>query len=128
MKILIVDDSAMDKKLLSNMLKKIGIECDIIVASDGEEGFQLLSKHYQDVGLILLDWQMPKMDGIEFMKGIVNVPEVANIPIVMVTASSSEDNRVFAKKINPKLAGYIVKPYNKETLLKVVGPFFGLDS
>ena len=123
MKILIIDDSLLDRKLLVNMLKKAGIENEILQAADGEEGLKTLSAHYKDLCLILLDWQMAKMNGIEFMSGVVKVPEVAYIPIVMITASGSEDNKRVAKQTNPNLAGYVVKPYTSDQLLQIIRPF-----
>jgi len=122
MKILIIDDSLMDRKLLINAFKKNGIDYDILQAVDGEEGLKVLSENYKDINLILLDWQMPKMDGLDFMKNVMSIPEVASIPIVMVTASGSEDNKKQAHEINPNLAGYIVKPYSIERLLEIVSP------
>lgn len=123
MKILIVDDSLMDRKLTMNALKKNGIDNEVVQASNGEEGLKILSSQYKDIGLILLDWQMPQIDGIEFMKGVVNVFEVKDIPIVMITASGSEDNKKQAYGVNPKLAGYIVKPYRPEKLIETIKPF-----
>ena len=105
------------------MLKKNSIEKEILQASDGEEGLSVLASHYKDIGLILLDWQMPKMDGIEFMKGVVSVPHTSSIPIVMITASASEENKTLAREVNPKLAGYIVKPYKPETLIETIKPY-----
>jgi CheY-like chemotaxis protein len=125
MKILIVDDSLMDRKLLTNLLRKNGIEHEILEAINGEEGIKVLSGNYRDIGLILLDWQMPKLDGIGFMKGISTVPEVSDIPIVMITASSSEENRKQAHEVNPNLAGYVVKPFRPETLVEMVRPYVG---
>lgn len=120
MKILVVDDSLMDRRLTMNLLKKNDIENEVLQAGDGEEGLQILSENYQDIALILLDWQMPKMDGIEFMKGVVKVPEVAQIPIIMITASGSDDNKREAREANPNLAGYVVKPYKPEELLELI--------
>ena len=115
----------MDRKLLVNLLKKNGIENEILQAADGEEGFKVLSDNYQNICLILLDWQMPKMSGIEFMQGVVKVPlsEIKSIPIVMITASGSEENRKQAKDVNPNLAGYLVKPYTPQKLIETVKPF-----
>lgn len=121
-KILIVDDSLMDRKLLMNVLRKNGVSSEFLEAVDGEEGIKMLSNNYQEIGLILLDWQMPKMDGIAFMKGVLQVPEVSSIPIIMITASSSPENKKFAHEVNPKLAGYIVKPFRPDTLLETVRP------
>ncbi|MCA9399645.1 MAG: response regulator, partial [Candidatus Omnitrophica bacterium] len=65
-------------------------------------------------------WQMPNIDGIEFMQGVVNVPTVSNIPIIMITASGSEDNQKHARSVNPKLAGYVVKPYRPDDLVELI--------
>ncbi len=118
-----IDDSLMDRKLLTNVLKKNGVSNDILEAGDGEEGLSTLSDNYEEICLILLDWQMPKMNGIEFMKGVVKVPKVASIPIVMITASGSEDNRKTAYAANPKLAGYVVKPYKPDKLIETIKPY-----
>lgn len=123
MKILIVDDSLMDRKLLINSLKKAEMNNEILQAADGEEGFRILSSHYKEICLIILDWQMPGMSGLEFMEAVVKVPHVASIPIIMVTASSSEENRKMAKAVNPNLAGYLVKPYIPDQLIETIGPF-----
>jgi CheY-like chemotaxis protein len=117
-----IDDSLMDKKLLTNVLKKFGIENEVLQASDGEEGLKVLSENYKDICLIFLDWQMPKLDGIGFMKAAVNVPEVSSIPIVMITASGSDDNKKQAHDVNPKLAGYVVKPYKPDVLVELIKP------
>ena len=122
-KILVVDDSLLERKLLISVLQKSGVKEEILQASDGEEGLKVLSANYQDVSLILLDWLMPKVSGLEFMKAVVKVPMVAGIPIVMVTASGSEENNKQARDINPNLAGYIVKPYKPDTVLMTVKPF-----
>lgn len=123
MKILIVDDSVMDRRLTINLLRKNNVTNDILEAVDGEEGLEVLSQHYQEICLILLDWQMPKMDGIEFMKGVVKVPEVASIPIVMITASGSDDSKREARDANPSLAGYVVKPFKPAELLETIQPY-----
>ena len=120
MKILIIDDSLMDRKLLISLIKKSGIENEILQAADGEEGLKVLSENYQNICIILLDWQMPKLNGLDFMKAVVKVPATAATPIVMVTASGSEDSKKQAMDVNPNLAGYIVKPYKAETLLEII--------
>ena len=109
--------------MLIGVLKKAGIEQEILQPVDGEEAVQILGVNYKDIGLILLDWQMPVMSGLEFMEGVVKVPAVSNIPIVMVTASGSDESRRQAKEINPNLAGYVVKPYKAEILLETIKPY-----
>lgn len=113
----------MDRRLTINLLRKNNVTNDILEAVDGEEGLEVLSQHYKEICLILLDWQMPKMDGIEFMKGVVKVPEVASIPIVMITASGSDDSKREARDANPSLAGYVVKPFKPAELLETIQPY-----
>ena len=123
MKILVIDDSLLDRKLLIRVLMKSGIPQEIIQAEDGEQAMEILAANYMDICLILLDWQMPKVSGIELMAGMVKIPELANLPIIMVTASGSEENKRTAHKINPKLSGFLVKPYKPEELLAAIKPF-----
>ena len=123
MKILVVDDSLLDRKLLIRVLMKSGITQEILQAEDGEQAMEVLANNYMDICLILLDWQMPKVSGIELMAGIVKIPELSALPIIMVTASGSDENRRAASQVNPNLAGYLVKPYKPEELIAAVKPF-----
>lgn len=123
MKILIIDDSLMDRKLLSSVIKKSGYNNEILQAIDGEEGLKVLVENYKDICLILLDWQMPKVNGLQFMEAVVKVPDLAFIPIFMITASGSDESKKKAYAVNPKLSGYIVKPYKSEYLIEIIKPF-----
>ena len=84
---------------------------------------EVLANNYRDIWLILLDWQMPKISGIELMAGMVKIPELSSIPTIMVTASGSEENKRLAYQVNPNLAGYVVKPYKPEELLAALKPY-----
>ena len=123
MKILIVDDSLMDRKLLMNILNKAGFENEILQAGNGEDGLKLLLENKDDICLILLDWQMPKIDGIAFMRLVAQAPDLTSIPIVMISASGSDENKRYAREVNPNLADYIVKPYNSEVLINRIEKF-----
>ncbi|MDP8265339.1 MAG: response regulator [Candidatus Aceula meridiana] len=122
-KILVVDDSTLERELLIEILKGSGITNDFMQAKSGEHAIEVLGRHFKQICLILLDWQMPEMSGLEFMEGVVKVPTVAEIPIVMVTASGSEENKKQARGVNPKLAGYVVKPYEPEVLVETIRPY-----
>ena len=122
MKILVVDDSTLDRKLLIRTLIKAEVNQEILQAEDGEQALEVLANNYHDIGLVLLDWQMPKMSGIELMSGMVKIPVLSLIPIIMVTASGSEDNKKLAKMVNPNLAGYLIKPYKPDQLLEAIKP------
>ena len=121
-KILVIDDADLERELLIEILKGAGIESPFLEARNGEEAIQILGANYHDIGLILLDWQMPEMSGLEFMEGVVKVPAVSKIPIVMVTASGTDDNKKKAREVNPQLAGYIVKPYTPKVLVEAIKP------
>ncbi len=122
MKILVVDDSVLERKLVIGILRKAGVTNEMLEAVDGEDALNVLGRNYKDICLILLDWQMPKVSGIEFMQGVIKVPATASIPIVMVTASGSEECQRQAREVNPKLAGYVVKPIKPEKLIESVTP------
>jgi len=125
-RILVVDDSDLERELLIEVLKGAGVANDFLQARTGEEAIQLLGTRYKEIGLILLDWQMPQMSGMEFMEAVVKVPAVADKPIIMVTASGTDENKKKAKAVNPNLVGYVVKPYTPESLLNVIYPFVRL--
>ncbi len=123
MKILVIDDSDLERELLIEVLKGSGIKNEFLHAKSGEDAIKVLGTNYKDICLILLDWQMPEMSGMEFMEGVVKVPVVKFIPIVMVTASGTEENKKKARGVNPNLAGYIVKPYDPDSVVQTISPF-----
>ena len=127
-KILVVDDSDLERELLIEVLKGAGVQNNFLQAKTGEEAIEILGTHFKEVGLILLDWQMPRMSGMEFMEAVVKVPQVANKAIIMVTASGTDENKKKAWAVNPNLVGYVVKPYTPESLLDVIYPFVRLKS
>lgn len=122
-KILIVDDSITDRRATIELLKENRCLGEILEAANGEEALEIISKNYNDIGLILLDWQMPKMDGIQLMKGLIKVEVTASIPIILITASGSEEAKISVRRLNPKLAGYIVKPYDSMEFIIKIFPY-----
>ena len=122
-KILVVDDSDLERELLIEVLKGAGVQNEFLQARTGEDAIQILGTRYKEVGLILLDWQMPQMSGMEFMEAVVKVPVVSKKAIIMVTASGTDENKKKAWGVNPNLVGYIVKPYTPESLIDVIYPF-----
>jgi len=123
MKILAIDDADLERELLIEVLKGSGITNEFLQARDGDEALEILGKNYRDICLILLDWQMPKVSGMEFMAGVIKVPAVSKIPIIMVSASGTDENKKKARDVNPSLGGYIVKPYKPEELVETIKPF-----
>lgn len=120
MKILIIDDSLLDRRLLMKVISSSGITAEIVQASDGDEGLKILSQSSEEIALVLLDWQMPKMSGIEVLKAMSKNADFKKIPVIMITASASEDSRQMARDAYPDLAGYLVKPYKTERLIEMI--------
>lgn len=122
-KILVVDDSMLERELMIEILKAQGVKNDFLQAANAEEAIEALGHYYREIGVILLDWQMPGISGIDFMKGVLALKRISEIPIIMVTAAAEEKSEQEARMANPRLAGYIVKPYEPEVLLEAVKPY-----
>lgn len=122
-KILVVDDVTLERELMIEILKAQGVKNEFLQAADAEEAIHILGHHCHEVALILLDWEMPGASGIEFMKAMLQIKAMKNIPIVMVTAVAEEKSEETARAVNPHLAGYVIKPYEPEVLLKAVKPY-----
>ncbi|NTV29173.1 MAG: response regulator [Candidatus Omnitrophica bacterium] len=123
MKILIVDDSLLDRKLLSRSLANSGVKNEILQAENGEAALTLIGQNIGQIGLMFLDYQMPNISGVELMEGLVKVPATSSIPIVMVTASAAEDSKQAAYAVNPNLAGYVIKPFKIDQLMAIIKPY-----
>ncbi len=121
-KILVVDDSSVQRKMIIQIVKKAGFENDILEAGDGLQAIEVLGSNFQDVGIVLCDWNMPNMSGLEFIEGIAKVPMLAAIPVVMVTTEGTEDKIKEAKTANPNLAGYVAKPFTADQLKAAIDP------
>lgn len=119
-KVLIVDDSLLDRKLLSRVLLNAGMKNEILQAEHGDAALEIIGQNLDDIAIIFLDYQMPHMSGLELMEGLMKVPMTSNLPIVMVTASTAEDSKKAAYDINPRLLGYIHKPIKPTELLEIV--------
>ena len=92
-KILAVDDSALDRELMIEMLREYDVKNEFLEAKDGEEAIEVLGKNFRDIALILLDWQMPRMSGIEFLEGVAQVPAVSSIPCLYQSGLSDFSSR-----------------------------------
>mgnify|MGYP003347687841 CR=1 FL=1 len=111
MRVLVVDDSTTMRRIIANTLKKLGYE-DIAEAGDGTEGLQAVSQ--AKPGLILTDWNMPKMDGREFVRSLRTLPDMAAVPVLMVTTHAEKSDVVLA--LQAGVNDYVVKPFTPEIL------------
>ena len=111
MPILIVDDYKTMLRIVRNLLKQVGFE-NIDEATDGSAA--LLKLREKDYGLIISDWNMEPMTGLQLLKEVRSDDRLKATPFVMITAESKPENVVEAKRAG--VNNYIVKPFNAETL------------
>ncbi|MDY0162007.1 MAG: chemotaxis response regulator CheY [Desulfobotulus sp.] len=110
-KILVVDDFATMRRILKNILKQLGFT-NITEADDGTTALEALSKNSFD--LIISDWNMPKMSGLELLKKVRSDPAYKNIPFLMVTAEAQKQNVIEA--VQAGVSNYVVKPFTAEAI------------
>ncbi len=118
-KILAVDDSASMRQMVSFTLKGAGH--DVVEASDGTEALEIAKKH--EVDLVLSDVNMPKMNGIELVKNLRQLPTYKFTPILMLTTESAGDKKMEGKSAGA--TGWIVKPFNPDQLLSTIKKVLG---
>ena len=119
-KVLLVDDSAVMRKIIQRNIKESGlIVNEFIEAGDGAQALEKVSANELD--LILCDWNMPNMSGIEFVKTLrsLNLPQI--IPVVMVTTEGSDSKKLEAKESGAN--DYITKPFTADQLRDTLGKY-----
>lgn len=119
MKVLIVDDMATMRRIVKNILKQIGFG-DIQEAENGQEGLDKLRA--DTYGLVVSDWNMPVMTGIDMLRAIRADEKLKAIPVLMVTAEAQQANLVEA--VQAGVSNYIVKPFTAETMQEKLGKIF----
>ncbi|HRK97834.1 MAG: response regulator [Alphaproteobacteria bacterium] len=111
MNVLIVDDYKTMLRIIGNLLKQLGFN-NVDEATDGGMALEMFkNKNY---GLVISDWNMEPMSGLDLLKKVRVLPANANVPFVMITAESKTENVIAAKQAG--VNNYIVKPFNAETL------------
>lgn len=110
-KILVVDDFATMRKVVRNLLKQVGYE-NIVEAEDGVMALKALKS--QKIDLVISDWNMPNMTGLELLKAVRADEDLKATPFLMVTAEALQDNVIAAVKAG--VNNYIVKPFTAEVL------------
>ncbi len=110
--VMVVDDSLTVRKITTRLLSREGF--DVVTARDGVDALQALAERAPDV--ILLDVEMPRMDGFEFAKTAKSDPKTARIPIIMITSRTADKHRNRAMEIGVDL--FLGKPYQEEDLLR----------
>jgi two-component system chemotaxis response regulator CheY len=111
MRILIVDDFSTMRRIIRNLLGELGFE-NVEEADDGATAMPLLDS--QEFDLLVLDWNMPGVPGIDVLKWVRAHERLSALPILMVTAEAKREQIVEAAQAG--VSGYVVKPFTAETL------------
>ena len=122
MKILFVEDSALLRRSMVKIAQKNGFKT--VEAENGAEGLARLRKHGKGIDLVVLDWNMPVMDGYELLVKMRSEAEYQKIPVLMATSDGVQEDVV--KAIQAGAAGYLVKPFTDEVLTAKIAEVLGL--
>jgi len=117
MKILVVDDSRIMRSIVKNTMKTMyNMEDGFVEAENGEEAFQILKS--TPVNLVLLDWNMPVLNGIDLVRKLRAIDKYKMLPIIMVTSEAAKYNVIEAVKAG--VNDYLVKPVTEKNLYEKV--------
>ena len=109
--VLVVDDRSTMRRIVKNVLKQIGFS-DMVEAENGQDALNKLKS--EDIGLIVSDWNMPVMQGIELLRAVRADAELKHLPFLMVTAEAQKENIIEA--VQAEVSNYVVKPFSAEAL------------
>ena len=116
MKVLVIDDSRTMRRMIIKQLAELGVK-ETVEAGDGKEALMQLTKLYkqqQKVDLILTDWNMPSMTGLDFVKAVRQHDFMQKVPIVMITTNNTKQDVLAA--VGAGINNYITKPFTPEIL------------
>ncbi|HNY16934.1 MAG TPA: response regulator [Treponemataceae bacterium] len=109
--VLVVDDSRIMRNIVKNTFSSMNIPCQFVEASNGKQALALLDG--QKFDLVLLDWNMPELSGLDFLKTVRANDRYKSLPIIMVTSEAARYNVIEALKNGA--TDYIIKPVNEKS-------------
>lgn len=118
-RVLVVDDFESMRRIVGQLLRDMGFR-DVTLADDGATALALLRQ--DDFGLLLTDWHMPQMDGLDLVRAVRADPRLNAIPILMVSAEATREQIVEA--VRAGVNGYVVKPFTPQILRAKIGKLF----
>ncbi len=117
--ILLIEDDLVDQMTVKRAFKELKVINELQIANDGEEALEILRDDSKDIpGIILLDLNMPKMNGIEFLQEVKKDQSFKTIPVIVLTTSKHEKDKV--ETFNLGVSGYMVKPVDYEQFLEIM--------
>jgi len=124
LKILVVDDSSTMRRIIKNTLARLDHK-DILEGADGLEGWTALDAN-PDVEMLITDWNMPEMNGLELVKKVRADSRFTELPIIMVTTEGGKSEVIVALKAG--VNNYIVKPFTPQILKEKLAAVFGVEA
>ncbi|BBA34334.1 chemotaxis protein CheY [Methylocaldum marinum] len=119
MKILVVDDFSTMRRIIRNLLRELGFN-NIFEADDGQSALPKLQSG--GIDFLITDWNMPGMTGIDLLRTVRADPNLAQLPVLMVTAEAKRDQIVEAAQAG--VNGYVIKPFTAATLQEKIEKIF----
>jgi chemosensory pili system protein ChpA (sensor histidine kinase/response regulator) len=119
---MVVDDSLTVRKITGRLLAREGYH--VITAKDGVDALEQLIDMVPDV--MLVDIEMPRMDGFDLTRNVRADERLKKVPIVMITSRIADKHRNYAKEIG--VNHYLGKPYDEDELLRIIGAYTGKDT
>jgi two-component system chemotaxis response regulator CheY len=119
-KAMVIDDSRAIRLILAKTLTELGYE--VCQAANGKEGLAAVERENGSISLILVDWNMPEMNGIEFVKQLRADPRFSSVPLMMVTTETEMSQMIAALEAGAN--EYVMKPFTKEIIadkLRLIG-------
>ena len=118
-KILVVDDFSTMRRIIKNLLRELGFT-DVDEADDGKTALPILKQGRID--FLITDWNMPGMSGIDLIRAVRADPNLAHIPVLMVTAEAKREQIITAAQAG--VNGYVVKPFTAAVLKEKIDRIF----
>jgi len=112
MKFLVVDDSSTMRRIIKNTLGRLGHK-EILEAEDGAKAWEVMEQN-DDIDILVTDWNMPEMNGLELVKKVRAEDKYSEMPIIMVTTEGGKSEVITALKAG--VNNYIVKPFTPQVL------------
>ena len=122
MKLLVVDDSSTMRRIIKNTLARLGYK-DVLEGADGVEGWNQLNEN-PDIEMLITDWNMPEMNGLELVKKVRADERFKDMPIIMVTTEGGKAEVITALKAG--VNNYIVKPFTPQVLKEKLAAVMGV--
>ncbi len=116
MKLIVADDSRMVRGIVTRIVEPLGYE--VVAAGNGQEALNILESGEQNINLVLLDWNMPVLNGIDVIKKMRADSRLKSIPVLMVSTESEEDR--IKQAMDAGAQGYLTKPFTPEQLTNAI--------